>query len=74
MTTQRFARLVSPTVRAISSVRRLHCQPPTYRPAQATTGTIACTHCGSTLHYSVSADGMTSGRCVATACIKWSLQ
>lgn len=74
MTTQRFSRLVGPTVRAISAVRSRHCQPPTYRPAEATTGSMPCTACGSSLHYSVTANGQTSGRCVAVACIRWSMQ
>ena len=58
MTTASFAALVSPTARAIASVRNEHCQPPTFKPAA--------------LNYRVTADGQTHGRCVAAACIKWS--
>lgn len=74
MTTHRFSALTGPTTRAIAAVRSQHCQPPTYRPAEPVSGHMACLKCGSRLNFTVSADGHTSGRCVATACIRWSMQ
>lgn len=74
MTTARFSALAGPTARAIAAVRNQHCQPPTYRPSAPVSGHMACTKCRSRLNFTVTAEGHTSGRCVAAACIRWSMQ
>jgi len=74
MTTAAFSALAGPTARALAEVKNTHCRPPTYRPADALTGQIKCPKCGSRLNFSVSAEGVTSGRCVAGRCIRWSNQ
>jgi len=74
MTTARFAALAGPTARAIAAVRSQHCQPPTYRPDEPVSAHMNCPKCGSRLNFTVSAEGHTSGRCVAAACIRWSMQ
>lgn len=74
MTTARFSALAGPTARAIASVRGAHCKPPTYRPSEPVAGHMSCPRCGSRLNFTVTAEGNTSGRCVAVACIRWSMQ
>ncbi|WP_422096846.1 hypothetical protein [Variovorax sp.] len=72
MTTPTFSRLVGPTARAMAAVRNTHCQPPTFRPAATTRGTIRCTHCGGNITFTASAiDGRTTGRCSSADCICW---
>lgn len=74
MTPPQFNALSGPTARAIAAVRKQHCQPPTFKPAEPVKGQIKCPRCGSRLVYDVAADGWTSGRCVASACVRWSHQ
>lgn len=74
MTDDEFSALVGPTARAIAAVRKEHCKPPTYKPDALVDGHIACPKCGSRLNFRVTADGHTSGRCAAAACVKWSMQ
>lgn len=74
MTTAAFSALAGPTARAIAAVREKHCQPPTYKPDAPVSGRIDCPKCGSRLNFTVTANGHTSGRCVAAACIRWSMQ
>lgn len=74
MTTARFSALAGPTSRAIATVRSAHCQPPAYRPAEPVASNMNCPKCGSRLNFTVTAEGNTSGRCVAVACIRWSMQ
>lgn len=74
MTTAAFSALAGPTARAIASVRNTHCKPPTYRPSSPVSAHMNCPKCGSRLNFTVTADGHTSGRCVAAACVRWSMQ
>lgn len=74
MTTATFNALMSPTIHAIAAVRNEHCKPPTYAPPEPVSGRMKCPRCNSALNFTVTSDGRTSGRCVAAACIKWSLQ
>ena len=74
MTTSAFPALSPHIGRALAHVKNTHCAPPTYRPADALTGQMQCPRCSSRLNYSVSAEGITSGRCVAARCIRWSNQ
>lgn len=74
MTTAAFAALRGPTISAIAAVREQHCQPPTFRPRAPVSDHIRCPKCGSRLNFTVTAEGHTSGRCVAAACIRWSMQ
>lgn len=72
MTTPGFGAFSSAVARAQAEVRKLHCKPPTYRPAETARGTIRCTRCCGNLTYSASAgDGRTTGRCSSANCIKW---
>jgi hypothetical protein len=73
MTTQAFAARMGPTIKALAAVKTKHCAPPTYRPAGPVSGHMACPRCGSRLSYTVDADGLSSGRCVAAGCVRWSL-
>lgn len=74
MTTRAFSALASPTARAMAKVHEQHCPPPAYRPAAAVSAHMDCPKCGSRLNFMVSTTGQTSGRCVAAACIRWSMQ
>lgn len=74
MTTAAFSALSGPTARAVAAVRELHCPEPTFKPTGPVSGHIACPRCGSRVNFTVAADGYTSGRCVAAACIRWSRQ
>lgn len=74
MTTQAFVALMGPTIKALNAVKTQHCAPPAYRPAAPVEAHMDCPRCGSRLNYTVATTGMTSGRCVAASCIKWSLQ
>lgn len=74
MTTAAFTALAPHIGRALAEVKKTHCAPPTYRPANALTGHMKCPKCGSRLNFSVTAEGVTSGRCVAGRCVRWSNQ
>lgn len=74
MTTAAFSALAGPIARAVAKVREQHCPPPTYRPSAPVSAHMNCPKCGSRLNFKVTADGHTSGRCVAAACIRWSMQ
>jgi hypothetical protein len=74
MTTAAFSALQGPTGHAIAAVRNTYCKPPTFRPTAPVDGHIDCPKCGSRLNFTVTAEGHTSGRCVAAACIRWSMQ
>lgn len=74
MTRASSAALYGPTSRAIAAVRREHCKPPAYKPDAPVSGHIDCPKCGGRLHFTVAADGYTSGRCPSAACIQWSGQ
>jgi len=72
VTTPGFGAFSSAVARAMAEVRKQHCQPPHYRPAQTQRGSIRCTKCRGLLTFTVSAvDGRTSGRCTSVGCIKW---
>lgn len=73
MTTRGFGAFSSAVARAMAEVRRQHCAPPHFRPAQTTQGTIRRTKCGGNLTYTASAiDGRTTGRCSSVGCVNWS--
>ena len=74
MTTPAFTALAPHFRKALAVVKNTHCAPPTHRPADALIGHMSCPKCGSRLNYSVSAEGVTSGRCVAARCIRWNNQ
>lgn len=35
------------------------------------TGTIRCTHCGSSLRFTIFANGISRGQCTAAGCVRW---
>lgn len=74
MTTQAFVALMGPTIKALAAVKTQHCAPPAYRPAAPVEAHMECPRCKSRLNYTVATTGLTSGRCVAAGCLKWSLQ
>ena len=71
MTTQRFNALAGPTALAMAAVKGEHCQPPTYRPAQAVSGSVACPKCGGRLQFTVAPSGISTGRCTSAGCVRW---
>lgn len=74
MTTAAFRTLAKPTMQALAEVKRMHCAPPSYKPAEQVTGHMQCPRCRSRINFTVLTTGATSGRCVALGCISWSNQ
>lgn len=66
--------LIGASPAPVAKVREQHCPPPTYRPSAPVSAHMTCPKCGSRLNFKVTAEGHTSGRCVAAACIRWSMQ
>ncbi len=71
MTTPRFNTMAGPTARAMAAVKGEHCQPPTYRPAQAVSGSMPCPRCGGSLKFTVAPSGTSTGRCTSAGCVRW---
>ena len=74
MTTEAFNRTNPLVIKALAAVKNEHCRPPSYAPAAPVAAQMQCPRCKSRLNYTVGITGLTSGRCVAAACLKWSLQ
>lgn len=74
MTTEAFSHMQPYVIKALTAVKRKHCAEPTYAPPAPVTGQMECPRCKSRLNYTVATNGLTSGRCVAAGCLKWSLQ
>lgn len=74
MTTQAFSQMQPFVLKAITAVKRRHCAEPTYAPPEPVTGQDVCPKCKGRINYTVDTKGVSSGRCVSTSCVKWSLQ
>ena len=67
MTTAAFSANLKPRLKALTAVKREHCAPPTYKPAQDIRGKMVCPKCGGTLTFFVRAvNGLSSGSCSST--------
>lgn len=72
MTTATFNALLRFRTAALAQVKREHCQPPAYKPAQDVHGAIECPKCRGLLTFNVRAsDGRSNGRCASAGCVTW---
>lgn len=74
MTTAAFSARTKYIVRALDHIKRQHCAAPNYAPPAQVEGHMDCPRCRSRLNFTVLVSGMTSGRCAASDCLRWSMQ
>lgn len=74
MTTAAFSARIGPTAQALAAIKNRYCAPPSYAPSEQVQSHMDCPRCKSRLNFTVLVSGQTSGRCVASDCLRWSMQ
>lgn len=74
MTTAAFNAMQKPLSQAITAVKKQYCSEPRYAPEAEVSSHMTCPRCKSRLNFTVLINGMTSGQCVASSCLRWNLQ